>query len=430
MELQSFKEILLKKTVGNKAMMEFVQYIGDEFLIEQVAEALEKMARPTHNMGAKISGPIATYAANLDRSDIMQLRDALSHHVSHYKAALKAHHASPEGPEKRKLRDVADRHLSHLLPLMHLAARAGAHSNGKLSIDYPKLAAWETNYTTLDRNPNGRFVHDAKLLRRRPAAGARQWSEDNTEARGVKDYHYLERPPHPGHDDYANMPHEGGYPWEEVQVGAPTDIDSKKAYLHIEDVPDKKAYEPHPFDNHPVRAVEDIQADHFSQERLDQFADQLAGWKSSEHHKKWMEGQRAAHQRDPEGYKARGTVKAPHVYEGIPLQEHLGHVHNHPKKMKRVPGAAPQTAPTAPSPSPVAPTSGAVGPKAVAPVVRKPVTPGSPAATPTATPPAAPSAPHPMEEAYKHYMKAPDSLKQIFHGNKEFMAYLATKNGK
>jgi hypothetical protein len=449
MSLESFREILLKKTVGNKALSAFVHNIGEEILFEHVVEALEKMARPTHNTGSKVSGPVATYAANLDRSDVMQLRDAMSHHASHYKAALKAHHSAADPSEKKRMREVADQHMGHLIPLMHLAAKAGSNSGGRLGLDYTYLPAWETNYTTLDRRPEtGKFKRDTKKLGARPMKGARRWSAENPENRGIPDYHYLEMAPHHGHEHWDSMPHEGGYPWEEVQIGSQADIDNKRAYIHIDDIADKKEYEPHPFDFHPIREVQDIQEEHFSPERLDKFANDLASWKGGEHHKRWIDSQRAAHQSDPEGYKKRGTTKASHFYEGIPLQEQPGHVSKHPKRPKRVGGAATADALAAikakiasPGQAPSVPTSPATpgAPRAVAPMVRKPQTP-APAAPPAAsTPapaqpaapaPAPPAAPHPMEEVYNHYTKAPDAIKKIFHGNKEFMNYLATRKDK
>jgi len=330
MELDSFKTLLLKKSEGNKDLQTLIEYIGIEFLIPHVIDALEKMAGPTTQTGKNANGPVTTYGAHLDKSDVHQLRDALSHHVSHYKAALKAHHATTDEHQKKQLRGAADQHLNHLIPLMHLAARAGAHSGGKLALDYTKLPAWETNYSTLDRRPEtGKFKLDTEKLHRRPSPNARQWHPDNKENRGIRNYHYLEMPPHSGHNDAGKMPHKGGYPWEEVQVGSPADIDAKKAYLHVEDVPDKKQYTPHPFDKHPIREVQDTLASHLTPERLQRFATDLAGWKNSEHHKQWMNDQRAKMQADPEGYKKRGSVKPSHVYEGIPLQDQLGHVKLH-----------------------------------------------------------------------------------------------------
>lgn len=401
MELDSLKAVLLKKSEGNKNLQTLIQYMGSDFLETHVIDALEKMAKPTSQTGKNANGPITAYGANMDKSDVMQLRDALSHHVSHYKSALKAHHAASDDATKKQMRGVADQHLNHLLPLMHLAARAGAHSGGKLALDYPKLPAWETNYTTLDRRPEtGKFKIDTEKLGRRPSPGAKQWHPDNPDQRGVKDYHYLEMPPHHGHDDAGKMPHKGGYPWEEVQVGHPSDIDAKKAYLHIEDVPDKKEYTPHPFDKHPVREVQDVQASHLTPDRLQQFATDLAGWKSSDHHKQWIADQRTKMQADPEGYKKRHTVKAAHVHEGMPLKEQLGHVNAYPRKEAQTTDAVASTGATPPT-------------------VRKPDAQKAEALTDD----------H-MKMFYDAWQKAPPGAKKLYEANPDFKNYLASKGGK
>lgn len=415
MELSSFKEILLKKAenLGNNNLSTFIEYMGEGFLIESVVEALEKMAKPTHLTGTNANGPVTSFGANLDKSDIMQLRDALGHHLSHYKAALKAHHASPDGPQKEHMRAVADKHLEHVLPLMHLAARAAAHSKGKLSIDYPPLAPWETNYTTLDRNPNGRFIRDAKLLRARPAKGAREGG------RGIKDYRYFEMPPHPGHDEVSKMPHTGGYPWEEVQLGAPQDIDAKKAYLHFEDVEDKKDYTPHAFDHHPVRGVQDVQADHLTPETLQAHAGALHNWRGGEHHKKWMEDQKTKFAADKDSYLKRGQSKSAHFYEGIPLQPQPSHVHSVPKK---TPLGAKQEQAETPVKEASAEPSAAPASKAVAPVVRKPT---------AAAAPSAPEKEHPLEPAYRAWQSLPKEHQEgLLSAIPGFRDYVTKKGGK
>lgn len=417
MELDSFKSILLRKADGNKNLFELLNNLEEDILVNSVVDALEKMAKPTHLTGINANGPITSFGANLDKTDTTQLRDALSHHLSHYKAALKAHHAAPEGPDKSKMRQVADQHLEHALPLMHLAARASAHSKGKLGIDYPPLAPWETNYTTLERNPNGRFKRDAKLLRARPSKNAKRNDPNST---AIPDYRYLEMPPHPGHDAISKMPHSGGYPWEEVQVGAPADIDAKKAYLHIEDVPDKKEYTPHEFDQHPIRGVADVQADHLTPEAAQAHATDLVNWRGSEHHKKWMEGQKSKFTADKDGYMKRGQTKGPHFYEGIPLQEQPGHIHSVPKKesmqVKQEARAA-AAGPAQASATPAAPATQAGS--GVAPKVRKPAQQAA----------AAPEA-HPFESAYQTWKSMKPDQQKALLAIPDFKKYVDSKGGK
>lgn len=394
MELDSLKTILLRKADGNKNIVDLLNDINEDFFINSVIDALEKMAKPTHLTGVNANGPITDFGANLDRTDTTQLRDALGHHLSHYKAALKAHHAAPEGPEKTHMRQVADQHLEHALPLMHLAARAAAHSKGKLGIDYPPLAPWETNYTTLQRasTGSGRFLRDAKLLRARPSKNAKRTDPNST---AIPDYHYLEMPPHPGHDAVSKMPHTGGYPWEEIQVGTPADIDAKKAFVHIEDVPDKKQYMPHEFDKHPIRGVADVQADHLTPEAMQEFAKQSQGWRGGEHHKQWMEGQKQKFAADKEGYMKRGQSKSAPLYEGIPLQEQPGHVLSVPakKKMQTVISTGSESA--------------------------------APAQTETQT-----AESHPYEGAYQAWKSMPKDQQRALLAIPDFRKYVNSKGGK
>jgi hypothetical protein len=343
--------------------------------------------------------------------------------MSHYKAALQAHHAAPDEPTKTKMRGVADQHLNHLIPLMHLAARAGAHSKGKLALEYTKLPAWETNYTTVHRHTPesvaatgkgevGKFRHDNKKLGRRPAPGARQWSEQDPEQRGVKDYHYLEMPPHPGHDDVSKMPHQGGYPWEEVQIGSQADIEAKKGFVHIEDVPDKKEYTPHPFDSHPIRKIQDVKEEHLSPDQRQEYAEAAVNWRDGPQHQQWDKDQEAKYNADPAGYEARGNKKSAPLYEGIPLQEQLGHVHASPAKPRlQEVQAGYAKAQQAQGKSP-----------AVAPTVRQK------AAAPVAG--ATPGAPHPYESVYQTYLKMPKPQQDALMAIPDFRKYVATKGGK
>lgn len=417
MELDSFKTILLRKADGNKNISQLLNDMEDGVFIDSVVEALEKMAKLNNNTGTNANGPVTGFGANLDKTDIHQMRDALGHHLSHYKAALKAHHAAPEGPEKARMRQVADQHLEHLIPLMHLAGRAASHSKNKLTLDYPPLSPWETNYTTLDKNAKGGPRRDPKLLRVRN-------KNSGSISKTVPDFHYLEMPPHPGHKDLHKMPHRGGYPWEEIQLGDPKDVDAKKAYLHIEDIPDKKEFTPHEFDQHPIRGVQDIQADHMTPEAMQEFANAHGGWRSSEHHKKWMEAQKAKYTADKEGYMKRGQTKGPHFYEGIPLKEQPGHVHTVPRNEKAFAPAATPPAATAPQSAPTAQPS---APRGVPPTVR----PAAPKPSAPAQAPSKASKPHPLEAAYKAWSSLPkehqDNIIDAIPGLRE---YVITKGGK
>lgn len=322
--INAFKELLLKKAQDNPEIQSIIGAMKDEAIIEKVLESLEKMARPHASMGRGANAGIVAFANQMKNKDVEQLRDALSHHVSHYKAAL-----------SQGKRAIADKHLNKIVPLMHLAARASGHSNGQLGLDYVPMEPWETNYTSAARfDQNGQYTHpndktnaagkqyngtSGKLIEGTKGLGRRPKNTDrSSNPRGVPDYRYLEMEPHGGHQDTKKSKHQGGYPFEEIQIGNPAKIDAGEAYLHTFDPGEISQYEPHPFDAHPVHDIADLKQDSMSG-RMQKFADDMAKWHTSEHNNKWMQSLKDAHAKDPEAFKSRGKVKPAHHFEGIKL---------------------------------------------------------------------------------------------------------------
>lgn len=307
MELKSFREILLKKAVDNPTLQTIINVMKDEIIAEKVLESLEKMARPQATMGRAANAAVTAFGNQMKNKDVEMMRDALAHHVSHYRSAL-----------KNGQRDVADQHLNKIVPLMHLAGKAAAHSGGQLGLDYIPLEPWETNYTTPERRPEtGKLKEGTKGLRRRLNKVPRSESSP----RSVPDYHYLEMKPHGEHSDTKNSPHQGGYPFEEIQLGNPAKIDTKEAYLHLHDPGKQEAFVSHPFDKHPIHAVADIPQTDLKGENLNDVADKMQNWHNSEHNAKWMQDVKQAHGSDPEGFKARGKKKSEHFFNQLPLQK-------------------------------------------------------------------------------------------------------------
>lgn len=321
MELKSFREILLKKAEGNPYLQTLIKYAKDDLIAAEVIDSLLKMAEPSAAMGRGANSALTSFAGHMDNTDVEQMRDALGHHVSHYRGALNSMHAAKDPTEKAKLRNVADQHLGKIVPLMHLAGRTGKHSGGKMTLDYVSTTPWESNYTTTERHEhNGKLKEGTKDLGRRPVKNAKS---DNP--RAVRDYRYLEMAPHSEHPSSEKMPHKGGYPFEEVQLGSPAKRDAGQAYLPIEDVKNVSEFTPHPFDQHPVHSVADHAEHHLDPEQKEKFVNDLAAWKSSDQHKKWLADQKVKFQADPEAYKARGSTKSGHHYEGIPLLDQPAH---------------------------------------------------------------------------------------------------------
>lgn len=309
--LDSLRELLIKKADGDSTLQTIISIIKDEILTDKLLESLEKMARPQATMGRSANAGVTAYGNQMKNKDVEQMRDALAHHVNHYKSAL-----------KNGNRSVADQHLNRIVPMMHLAGKAAAHSNGQLGLDYTPMEPWETNYTTDERRPEtGKLKEGTKGLRRRLNGTPR-----DKNPRSVPDYHYLEMAPHEKHPDSARSPHKGGYPFEEIQLGNPAKIDAKEAYLHSEDIPPQNAFVPHPFDQHPIHGVHD-ESDP-KKLNLENLAQNISDWHGSEPNAKWMQNIKDAHAKDPEAFKARGKAKPGHHFDGIPLQQqpHAGPV--------------------------------------------------------------------------------------------------------
>ena len=305
MELKGFRELLLKKASDNPALQTILDVIKDEILADKIIESLEKMARPQASMGRSANAAITAFGNQMKNKDVEMMRDALAHHINHYRAALKA-----------GKRDVADQHLNKIIPMMHLAARSASHSGGQLGLDYVPVEPWETNYTTTERRPEtGKLKEGTKGLRRRLNSVGR-----DKNPRSVPDYRYLEMAPHEGHADTKKSPHKGGYPFEEIQLGNPAKIDAKEAYLHLHDVDPQDKFVPHPFDAHPVHSFAEEKQDSLTPEQMEDFANQSSNWHTSEHNTKWMQDLKNAHAKDPEAFKSRGKVKPGHHFEGIELQ--------------------------------------------------------------------------------------------------------------
>ena len=311
MELKSFRELLLKKAADNPTLQTLIDVMKDDLIASKVIESLEKMAKPQASMGRSANAAVTAFGNQMKNKDVEMMRDALSHHVSHYQSAL-----------KNGQRDIADKHLNQIIPLMHLAGKASAHSNGQLGLDYIPLEPWETNYTTperikegAERGVAGKLKEGTKGLRRRLNSTSREKNP-----RSVPDYHYLEMKPHEEHGDTKRSPHKGGYPFEEIQIGNPAKIDSKEAYLHIQDVGKQDAYVPHPFDEHPIHEIADTPQSSLKPEDMESIAAKMQDWHNSEHNAKWMEGVKGLHAKNPEAFKARGKTKPGHFHEGLKLQ--------------------------------------------------------------------------------------------------------------
>lgn len=318
MELSSFKELLLKKSKDNVDLYDTISSIRDDIFADIVTESLEKMAAPGGNMGGNATSALTTWASNLTTAQVAHLHDALSHHISHYKAAL-----------KNNDRELADKHAKQIIPIMHLAAQAARHSDGKLAIDYEPLTPWERNYTS---HLNRKEARDLGLSKKQIADGAdarlphegtknlgRRLSSTSRSqnAFSVPDYQYLEMKPSPFGTQPKAQGAGGGYPFENIRVGSSNDVNQGKGYVDIHDVGPQDKFAPHPFDHHPVFSLTEKKAQqkHISGQE-DAVSDAIKKW-SNDNNPECLERIKKGYERNPQ----RGVVKSESLFKDTPLQK-------------------------------------------------------------------------------------------------------------
>ncbi len=287
MKLNSFKELLLKKSEDNKNLQILIKYMRDDYLVGHVIESLEKMAASYSKKNPNHA--IMHFGTNIDKgTEGDMFHDALSHHASNYKSALNAGNTR-----------VADQHMAQIFKMMHMADKLtkdgyNDHSGGKLKIEAIDPKPWERSYFK-DKKDNGKFKTDTK-----------GWGRGPTK----EGYSFLRGAPHESYKgEIATHGHNKAYPLNEIKVNG--------KYLHIDDSNDKtnNAYEPHPFDSHPImshykrspKAHDSISHDKYLKEYDDFHAD--GGGMD-----KYFD---LIESRDPVEHEARGSKKSDPVHKDI-----------------------------------------------------------------------------------------------------------------
>lgn len=221
MKIEGFKELLLKKADENPNLQLLIKYMRDEYLIDHVSESLEKMAAiySRKNPNAAIMH-MGTHMDPETEGDMIY--DALSHHASHYKAAL-----------KNNKDNIADSHMKKIFQIMHMTdkmTRDGLndHSHGKLKVEAVDPKPWERAGYTKKNEKTGKFSTDTK-----------GWGRHGS------DYSWLRDKPHDSYDKETDIHgHKDAYPLEHIKVNG--------RYIDIDDVDHTGKHESHPFDHHPI----------------------------------------------------------------------------------------------------------------------------------------------------------------------------------
>lgn len=228
MKIESFRELLLRKSADNPNLQTLVKYARDEIIAEKVLESLEKMARAGHK-GDAANFAVRDFGMDMDpEMHPHMIRDALGHHVSRYKQAL-----------GKKNQALANQHARQAFRLMNLADTAQKHSHGKLSIDYVPTQPWERNKLT---NTYGEDHPKVKEGKYKPG-------DFTTKTKGLNykgsDFSWLQQAPHESYSkEIKRHGHTGAYPFEHIKVNG--------KHIHIDDDVDSHTYEPHEFDHHPI----------------------------------------------------------------------------------------------------------------------------------------------------------------------------------
>jgi hypothetical protein len=284
MKLDSFRELLLKKA-GDPELESLVSFVKEDVLADLVIESLEKMARSKHK-GDSANVPIRDFGVEMDpETEPAMLHDALSHHASHYKAAVKA------GRD-----DLANQHAKQIFRLVDMGDQAGKHSQGKLHVEAVSPHPWERNAKTRQFTDS-----DGPVL-----AGNKKPGQFVTDTKGWRyrgsDYSFLKQAPH---GSYANEVrkhgHLGAYPMEHIKVNG--------KHVDIQDIApeDLKGYEEHPFDKHPVMDHFEHPSSKRTPELDAQWRQQHQDYAGSPHMDAYFDRQSKMEQANPEAYAQRGS---------------------------------------------------------------------------------------------------------------------------
>ena len=227
MLLDSFRELLIKKS-QDVSLQNLIRFLKKDVLIDLVTESLEKMAGAAHK-GRAANFAIKDFGAEMDPAhEPAMIRDALSHHASNYKAALKGGNNS-----------VANKHAKQIFRIMDLAEQTQPHSRGKLKVKAVYTQPWERNTKT-----NQYTADDPKVKE-----GSAKVGKFKTKTKGWRyrsnNYSFLQQAPHASYaQEVRRHEHNNAYPMEEISING--------KHINVDDVETPTSYKPHRFDSHPI----------------------------------------------------------------------------------------------------------------------------------------------------------------------------------
>jgi hypothetical protein len=239
--LQSFRQLLLKKT-DDESLRTLIKFSSDSILVDQVIESLEKMA-VNRNRGSHANAAIRDFGTEIDPElEPAMIREALGHHASRYKAALKQDNQS-----------AANKHAENFFKILDMVHKAEPHSHGKLQADMVDIKPWERTHPSRSETFADRIARDPEYAKENPVTRGKKLPHhfvNDTVGFSFKpkgnDWSFLQNDPHESYkNDTLKTGHQGAYPMEHTKING--------KYIPIEDVEDlHDANMSHPFDKHPI----------------------------------------------------------------------------------------------------------------------------------------------------------------------------------
>lgn len=235
MKLDNFKELLLKKSEDNDNLQLLIKYMKDDYLVDHVVESLEKMA--ASSAARNPNAAVIDFAKNMNKQKAGMLHDALSHHASHYKAALKSGDT-----------ETADKHMGQIFKTMHMVNKFTKNGVNQYSPTPFEISAvdpkpWERagyqNTKNRSGEDTGKFTTDTNGWARHGSSTNYDWlrGAPHADSKKTGDSHYKKEVSKHGHNK--------AYPLEEMKVNG--------KHLHIEDVEHAPGeFASHPMDSHPI----------------------------------------------------------------------------------------------------------------------------------------------------------------------------------
>ena len=317
LKMKGFREILLRKAKHDPDLQVLIKCAADEVIADYTLESLEKMAQKKDFLGRKGNHILHHFGAHMEPDlEGDMLHDAVSHHASKWKKAMKS------GNE-----DAARGHASRFVELMNFAHRVKPHSGGKLDVDAPDLKLWEQNH-----------YHKVK-----EGASGKQRKHYSTEAKGwhtkaSKNAHdFMRQPPHWSYqysdprtyNKYKDSP----YPIEDVKING--------KHLHIDDSGDYEGDfhgNMHEFDHHPAIPHTNKSAAKITDQNRQAYVEAHHAWDDTEHKNSWLDRHEKLEQEDP-NYHKRGLQPPKGLHDHA-----LDRVHHHPYEDEQASEASVQPA--------------------------------------------------------------------------------------